>query len=78
MRELDERILSSWPLMLTMALFFGAAFALVFGLIALIMEGLFIVDEQALMAGTAAFSGFLFVALHARSRLPGQGRDRNG
>ncbi len=69
MKELDEHILESTPLILGMALFFGGAFALVFGLIALVMEGLFVLSDQAMMAGLAAGGGFLAVALYARSRM---------
>lgn len=72
MQELDELVLASMPLILVMALVFGGAFALAFGLVALIMEGLFALGEQALMAGLAAFGGFLFMALLARRRM----RDR--
>lgn len=69
MKELDEYILESTPLILGMATFFGGAFALVFGLIALVMEGLFVLSDQALMAGLAAGGGFLAVAFYARSRM---------
>jgi|GEM_PF-966744 len=77
LKELDERVLESTPLILGMAVFFGAAFALVFGLIALVMEGLFVLSEQAIMAGLAAFGGFLVVALYARNRMRDE-RDRLG
>lgn len=77
MKELDERVLESTPLIVGMAAFFGAAFAMVFGLIALVMEGLFVLSEQAIMAGLAAFGGFLAVALYARSRMRDE-QDRSG
>ena len=72
MQALDEHVLASMPLILAMALVFGGAFALAFGLIALIMEGLFALGEQALMAGLAAFGGFLFMALLARRTIRDQ------
>ncbi len=77
MQELDEHVLASMPLILVMALVFGGAFALAFGLIALIMEGLFAPDEQALMAGFAAFLGFLFMALLARRSMRDQAADKD-
>jgi membrane protein implicated in regulation of membrane protease activity len=77
MQELDEHVLASMPLMLAMALVFGGAFALAFGLIALIMEGLFALGEQALMAGLAAFGGFLFMALLARTSMRDQAEDKD-
>ena len=69
MRELDELVLGSIPLIMAMALFFGAAFATVFGLIALVMEGIFVLSNQAIMAGLAATAGFLVVTLFMRYRM---------
>ena len=69
MRELDEVVLGSIPLIVAMALFFGAAFATVFGLIALVMEGIFVLSDQAVMAGLAASGGFLMVTLIMRRRM---------
>lgn len=69
MRELDEIILGSIPLIIAMALFFGAAFAMVFGLVALVMEGVFELSNQALMAGLSASFGFLVVTLFIRQRM---------
>ncbi|MDE2995788.1 MAG: hypothetical protein OXT73_03480 [Bacteroidota bacterium] len=69
MQELDERILGSLPLMTLMALFFGGAFALVFGLVALVMEGLFVLSDQALLAGVSASGSCFTVAMWARRRM---------
>lgn len=69
MRELDEHILGSLPLITLMALLFGGAFSLVFGLVALIMDGVFVLGDQAMLAGLSAGSGFLVVALWARRRM---------
>lgn len=69
MRELDELVLGSVPLIILMALLFGGAFSLVFGLVALIMDGVFVLEDQALLAGLSAGSGFLVVALWARRRM---------
>ena len=69
MRELDALVLGSIPLILAMAMFFGAAFATVFGLIALVMEGIFVLSDQAIMAGLAASGGFLVVTLYMRRRM---------
>ncbi|MGB0650095.1 MAG: hypothetical protein ACPG8N_00585 [Rhodothermales bacterium] len=52
-----------------MALFFGAAFATVFGLVALVMEGVFELSDQAIMAGLSATLGFLVVTLLMRQRM---------
>lgn len=76
MRELDELVLESVPLIVAMALFFGAAFALVFGLIALVMDGIFVLSDQAIMAGLAASGGFLAVTLYARRRMREENRNR--
>ncbi len=76
MRELDERILESTPLILAMASLFGGAFALVFGLIALVMEGIFTLSEQAIWAGLAAGGGFLVMALIARYRMRDERKGR--
>ncbi len=69
MEELDERVLGSIPMIVAMAVFFGSAFALVFGLVALVMDGIFVLSDQAMMAGTAAGAGFLTVALIARRQM---------
>ncbi|MDA0873432.1 MAG: hypothetical protein O3C45_00045 [Bacteroidetes bacterium] len=69
MRELDEHILGSPPLIILMALLFGGAFSLVFGLVALVMEGVFELGEQAVLAGISAGGGFLAVAWWARQRM---------
>lgn len=69
MRELDEHILESTPLIVGMASLFGGAFALVFGLIALVMEGIFVLSEQAIWAGLSAGGGFVVMALVARYRM---------
>lgn len=69
MRELDEVVLGSIPLIVAMAMFFGGAFAMVFGLIALVMDGIFVLSDQAIMAGLAAGGGFLVVTLIMRRRM---------
>ena len=69
MRELDEHVLGSLPLIFLMALLFGGAFSLVFGLVALIMDGVFVLGDQALLAGLSAGGGFLGVAVWARRRM---------
>jgi membrane protein implicated in regulation of membrane protease activity len=69
MRELDEVVLGSWPLMFLMALLFGGAFSLAFGLVALVMDGVFVLGDQALLAGLSAGMGFLVVAGWARRRM---------
>jgi len=75
MQELDERVLGSWPLIIGSGLLFSFLFAFLFGLIALIMDGIFVLSEQALMAGIAAFVGFMFVATRARKAMI---RERDG
>lgn len=69
MRELDEYILGSLPLIVLAALLFGGAFSLVFGLVALVMDGVFVLGDQALLAGLSAGAGFLGVAVWARRRM---------
>ena len=66
MQELDELILGSWSVIIGTAILFGAPFSLLFGLVALVMDGLFSLSDQALMAGVAASLGFLVVAARAR------------
>ncbi|MGB1048063.1 MAG: hypothetical protein ACPG3U_00075 [Rhodothermales bacterium] len=77
MRELDEIILGSIPLIFAMALFFGAAFATVFGLVALVMEGVFELSDQAIMAGLSATLGFLVVTLLMRQRMFDESRSED-
>jgi membrane protein implicated in regulation of membrane protease activity len=69
MRELDTHVLGSLPLIFLMALLFGGAFSLVFGLVALVMEGVFVLGDQALLAGLSSGLGFLVVAIWARGRM---------
>jgi len=66
MQELDELILGSWSVIIGAAILFGALFSLLFGLVALVMDGLFNLSDQALMAGVAACLGFFLVAARAR------------
>lgn len=66
MQELDEVVLGSWSVIIGTAILFGALFSLLFGLVALVMDGLFSLSDQALMAGVAACVGFIVVAAQAR------------
>lgn len=77
MQELDEKVLGSLPLIGLMALFFGGAFALVFGLVALVMEGLFVLSDQAIMAGLSAGVSFFLVALWVRRRMVDESEERH-
>lgn len=69
MRELDHLILGSLPFIVLMALVFGGAFTLVFGLVALLVDGVFVVGDQAVLAGVSSGAGFLVVAVWARKRM---------
>ena len=76
MQELDEKVLGSWSLIALMALLFGGAFAMVFGLVALVMEGLFVLSDQALMAGVSAGIGFFLAALWVRRQMAEASEDQ--
>ena len=67
MQELDELLLGSWGIIIGTACLFGALFSLLFGLVALIMDGLFNLSDQAIMAGAAASVGFM--AAFARRKM---------